>query len=311
MSARLPIPVARLLAPLFVTLVAYLVGLCGCSVTQDGDQRELHAQSVRQRQIRFDGADNFRDLGGYRTADGHETRWRTIFRSDDLSQLTSDDVDQLSGLGVRWVCDLRSESERDDAPDRLPTLNPPRVDAISVQLENVQPVEMKRKILAGDLDDVDFSEMMIESNRAFVSEYSEQFSALLVKLSFQENLPAIVHCTGGKDRAGFASAIVLRALGVPRDTVMADYLLTNELTMPKRERQLWLIWFASLFRVERASVRPLMRAEAEYLGAAFDEIDTRFGSFENYLSEELMIDDATLARLRYFLLTDQSESVSR
>ena len=177
-------------------------------------------------------------------------------------------------------------------------------------MEHVQPAEMRRKVLAGDLDDVDFGKLMIESNREFVSKYSGAFSALLVRLSFEENLPAILHCTGGKDRAGFASAVVLRALGVPRETVMADYLLTNEFTMPKRERQLWLIWFASLFRVDRATVRPLMRAEAEYLDAAFDEIDARFGSFEKYLSDGLMIDDATLARLRDLLLTDQSELVT-
>jgi protein-tyrosine phosphatase len=117
-----------------------------------------------------------------------------------------------------------------------------------------------------------------------------------------ENLPALVHCTAGKDRAGFASAMVLSVLGVPRETVMEDFLLTNHYTAADTEKRLFQIELFSLFRVDGDALRPLFGVEPAYLDAAFEAIEARYGDFETYRREALGLDDAEVEAFRASLL---------
>src|SRR4029450_8662542 len=111
-------------------------------------------------------------------------------------------------------------------------------------------------------------------------------------------LPALVHCTAGKDRTGFAAAVVLRTLGVPEETVYEDFMLTNTYTASQIERTLWIIRLVSLFRTDPEKVRPVLGAERAYLEAAFDEIRKDYGSFDEYRRKALGFDDAETAAFR-------------
>lgn len=257
---------------------------------------------VAERLLPLEGAHNFRDLGGYETRDGRFVRWGKIYRSDELSGLTDVDVASMAKLGVRWLCDFRSDEERAESPDRLPSESPPEVERLVITDGDWSAVELRRKILAGDIDDLDAVELMKEANRGFATIFRDRYTVMLDRLARGDTLPALIHCTGGKDRAGFGSAVVLLALGVPRETVMDDYLLTNHYTHARIERALLLIRFGSLFRTDPERVRPLLGVHRDFLQAAFDVIDRDFGSDEAFLREGLELSESQRSTLREALL---------
>ena len=117
-----------------------------------------------------------------------------------------------------------------------------------------------------------------------------------------ENLPALIHCTGGKDRAGLGAALILRTLGVPLDAVYEDFLLTNVYTAERIERALWVVRFSSFFRADTEKVRALLGVGRENLDAAFGAIDEQWGSFDAYRREALGLDDAQVAAFRKLAL---------
>jgi len=127
-------------------------------------------------------------------------------------------------------------------------------------------------------------------------------AANLRDLGDPANLPTLFHCTAGKDRTGFAAALVLLALDVPREAAMRDYLLTNDFTRAKMQRLLWTIRFATLFRADPEDLRPLFEARESYLSTAFAAIDETVGGIDAYLRDALGVDDALRARLRANLL---------
>lgn len=257
---------------------------------------------VAERHLELDGAANFRDLGGYASADGRRVRWGRLYRSDALGGLSEADLERLSGLGIRLVCDFRSAPEREAAPDRLPRAPPPEQAWLPIGGEGFDPAQMQRRILSGDLEGLDLGAILIEGNRSFARDWSEPWAALFQRLADPAQLPALVHCTGGKDRAGFASALVLLALGVPRESVFDDYLLTNYFTWDETEATLRKIRLASLFRTDPEQVRPLLGVRRAYLEAGLAAIDERWGSFEAYLAGPLGVDPERRERLRANLL---------
>jgi protein-tyrosine phosphatase len=259
-------------------------------------------EHVKRRHVALEGAQNFRDLGGYATDDGRTVRWGLLFRSDNLSQLTDADLDKVHELGIKLVCDFRSAAEKGEEPDRLPTEDPPSVAELPIFDESFSPAEFRKRLTSGDLGDLDLRQALTDANRLFATRFAGQYRAMFERVTRPENLPAVVHCTAGKDRAGFASAVMLRTLGVPEETVYEDFLLTNHYTARKIERMLWTIRLVSLFRVSPEQVRPVLSVERGYLAAAFDEITKQYGSFDSYRREALGMDDAETAAFQQLAL---------
>jgi protein-tyrosine phosphatase len=259
-------------------------------------------EHVKRRHVVLDGAQNFRDLGGYAAEDGRHVRWGLLYRSDNLSQLSDADLERVGGLGIRLVCDFRSEEEKAEEPDRLPAEDPPAVAALPIFDESFSPASLREKLTSGGLGDLDLRQLLTDANRLFATRFAGQYAAMFERITRPENLPALVHCTAGKDRAGFASAVILRTLGVPEETVYADFLLTNHYTGRKIERTLWTLRIFSLFRVDPEQVRPVLGVERAYLEAAFDEIEKEHGSFDAYRREALGLDDAETNAFRELAL---------
>ena len=283
------------LAPALVC-IALLVSACG---------RDPYAglpADAKRRHLALEGAPNFRDLGGYATADGHHVKWGLFYRSDNLAHLTDADLAKVSALGIKLVCDFRSAPEKQSEPDRLPAEHPPAVADLPIGAESFMVKDLRQRISSGNLDGLDLRQMMIEGNRQFATTFAPQYAAMFQRISDPANLPAVVHCTAGKDRAGFATAVILTLLGVPRDTVMSDYLLTNAFTADATRKRLRMIRLFSLFRTDTSKLEPLFGVEPAYLQAAFDEIDKRHGDFDTYRRVALGIDDARLAAFRALAL---------
>ena len=284
----------RILAPVLTVL---LLLACGGSDPYAG-----MPEHVKRRHVELDGAQNFRDLGGYATADGHHVRWGLLYRSDNLAKLSDADLAKIHRLGIKLVCDFRSAQEKAEEPDRLPAEEPPAVAELPIFDESFSPAEFKKRLTSGDLGNLDLRQALTDANRLFATRFAGQYAAMFERITQPANLPAVVHCTAGKDRAGFASAVILRTLGVPEETVYDDFLLTNFYTAKKIERTLWTIRLFSLFRVDPEQVRPVLSVERGYLAAAFEEIEKRYGSFDAYRREALGMDDAKTAAFRQLAL---------
>jgi protein-tyrosine phosphatase len=172
-----------------------------------------------ERRILLQNVHNFRDLGGYPTEDGRTTRWRVLFRADALHRLDADELDQLRPLGIRTVIDLRSPAEL--ALGRFPVEDHP------VSFHHLPVVDAAAA--PEDLAAAAGSEgYLLDRYVEMLARGRERISEAVAVLAADGSLPAVFHCTGGKDRTGILAGLVLSSLGVPDDVVVADYALTGE-----------------------------------------------------------------------------------
>ena len=273
-------------------IVAALLLLLGCATPPP--QHPNRVELARSR--------NLRDLGGYSTIDGRQIKKEMLYRSDHLKRVRKRHAEAVAALGVRRVYDLRTEKELERDPPRLAEIPSLEVVHLPVDCELIDPHEIARQILRGDVEEGDFQGLMLECYRNYALNFTSEWSTLLRDMAEPGGLPALIHCTYGRDRTGISVAIVLRSLGVPEETVLEDYLLSNIFWDSEAARLSFYASCCSFFQTPRSEVRALMEARPEYLEAAFEAMVHKYGSFEGYLHEGLGIDDATLERLRSALL---------
>jgi protein-tyrosine phosphatase len=236
------------------------------------------------RHLNLAGASNFRDLGGYPAGDGRVVRWRQIFRSNHLGHLTEADIQALRALGIKSAFDFRGTEERaaalcgiaEIAVHSLP-IEPTVVAALRARRANGTP-----------LSSGDALEVMRDSYRGYVHHNTASFRALFAHL-LEDRAPLVIHCTAGKDRTGFACALILHALGVADDVIAEDYLLTNRFyrrdptassDLPDDVKQV------------------LGSVQAPFLAAAFEAIAADYGDLENYFRDGLGLGTAERANLQ-------------
>ena len=235
------------------------------------------------RSLPLTGASNFRDLGGYAGLDGRVVRWRQIFRSDHLAALTQQDMRVLTGLGLGRAVDFRGQAESAALAYALPHV---RYHALPIEPTVVQ--RAKEMVLAGRQMTAPIAvQLMQETYRTFVSDNTQQFAGLFGQL-LADDTPLVFHCTAGKDRTGFAAALILLALGVPREVVMQDYLLTNGLYRRP-------VSLASSAPDEVLNV--IWRVQEDFLQAALQAVDRDHGGVPRYLAQRLGVDDTARRRL--------------
>jgi protein-tyrosine phosphatase len=258
---------------------------------------------VSVRRLPLEGAKNFRDLGGYRAGDGRYVRWGLVYRSDYLVDLTAKDFAYLNGLGIRLVCDVRSDAERMRAPDHW-VGNAPEFFSIAIgpNRDGTQtPEQLKQRVAALNSEGKD-------STRGYdklAIDFAPQFGNILRRLAAGD-LPAVEHCSSGKDRTGVFSAILLTALGVPRDIVIQDYLLTTRYLLAPDSIEKTTADLQKIFGLSQppdtSTVQTIMTTKPGTLEATFASLDKTYGSFDGYLRNALKISDSDLATLRQRLL---------
>ncbi|MEY9870665.1 protein-tyrosine phosphatase [Streptacidiphilus sp. MAP12-33] len=266
--------------------------------------------STPGRSLGLQGAVNARDLGGYRTADGRTVRSGVALRGDALHRASAEDLAILAGLGLRHVIDLRGLNEvAENGADLLPEgaeLEAQPVYALDHDIYSAlrdtlaaQDADAQRALLG----DGGAERLMVSMYDWFVTdpEIRARFAATVRALTRPERLPLFFHCTAGKDRTGWTAAIVLTALGVDRETVYEDYLLTNERTDALIARILDQLGTQGVMR-EPELMRPVMRADRAYLDSAFAAVAAGWPSFDAFLREGLGLSDADLEALRKNLL---------
>lgn len=260
-------------------------------------EREAH------RVLGFEGIHNFRDIGGYETLDGRTVKWGRLYRSGTLHEASRSDLAYLQQLGLHTMVDFRSSAEKLEEPDRLP--EPPGFTVVEIPTldggDNSVAEEIMARIESGDFSGFEPESFMLEANRHFASRFTPQFRQFLQTVLAAGGEPVLWHCSAGKDRAGFAAAILLRILGVPAQTVLQDYALSKEYALAARERDIFLL---RLFKGDEAAdkLTVIMGVEPEWLAAGFAQIDADFGNFDNYVRDGLGLGAAEVSTLRELLL---------
>jgi len=243
-----------------------------------------------ERIISLEGAVNFRDLGGYATTDGRRTKWRVLFRADGLSELTTADLAKVASLGIHTVVDLRSGYEVEQS----------RFDV------DAHPVDFHHFPFIDQLPDVESWErapgLLGAQYREMLDDAVPQITAALEVLATASALPAVFHCTAGKDRTGLLSAIVLSLLGVPQDTVVADYALSGE-AMERLRAKLILKYPDGKDVI--ADIDEVFSAHPTNMVDLFAYLAERYGSIEDYAAK-VGIADTLIARLRETMLEPAS-----
>jgi protein-tyrosine phosphatase len=230
--------------------------------------------SGRIRHLNLAGASNFRDLGGYPAGDGKHTRWRQLFRSNHLGHLTDGDITVLRELGLKSAFDLRG------AEERLPTMC--CYDDVSVHSLPIEPVTMavlRDRIATGKpVGGEETAEIMRESYRNYVRHNTASYKTLFAHL-LDDTAPLVIHCTAGKDRTGFAAALILKSLGVADELVVEDYMLTNRFYRRAE---------SGLSSELPQAVRDVLGSvEASFLLAALDAVRSDYGDLEAYFEAGL------------------------
>lgn len=265
------------------------------------------AQEGEVRLLPLDGGFNFRDLGGYMTTDGRRVRWRRLYRSGKLSSLTGADVARLAAVRIRLVCDLRTPQERAREPSVTGYGALHRA-----WRQDAGPSRLLEAVSAAGATPQGVRAALVSTYREMPWLYAEPYAAVLRHLADGE-LPLVFHCAAGKDRTGVLAALIMRALGVPHDAVVEDYLLTDrcldlealQRSAPNEspERAAGFSLLQSLSDELRA---PLLRCDADFLCGALDAVTQRHGSVAAYLDEVLGLDAAAVVRLQDRLLDDST-----
>jgi protein-tyrosine phosphatase len=268
------------------------------------------------REIHLKGTSNTRDIGGYQTSDQRMLRWRQIIRSENLSRLTARDFQQLEEIGVKTVIDLRTDREREQSPTVWQGEHPPQFYHFPIGDAHNDWFNAQRKLLKGNRFTEEQSlEHMVEGYRMIADEGPPSFQKLMGLVLDQSNWPVLIHCSAGKDRAGVATALILEALGVDRETIMEDYLLTNEISRAQ-EKSVLISKERSKYgsagrfgRVPSAEAWfPIVGVQAEMLEAFYASVDEQYGSMDAFLTELGVDQDARMA-LAAALTTEQPEVV--
>ncbi len=261
-------------------------------------------QMSEERLLKFSGTYNFRDMGGYQTGDGRTMRRGLLFRSDDLSRLSKQDLIKLQKLNLKNVCDLRAPNERRSKPDRIPAETRIHIFNIPMYPSNRDPNRWQRLLwfVSGKFKNFDFEKFMMDYYHKIAFTHAAQIGEILTLISDKNNLPALFHCAGGKDRTGTISALIQLLVGIPRETVMDDYLLSNPYLKPGLKKFIRYFRLISLFRIKADHILPLLEARREYLEETLDEILKTYGSFEEYIVKACGCSPGLVAELQKILL---------
>jgi protein-tyrosine phosphatase len=264
------------------------------------------------RVIHLKGTSNTRDIGGYQTGDLRTLRAGQIIRSENLSRLTASDFQKLEEIGVKTVIDLRTDREHEQSPTVWQGDNPPQFYHFPIGDAHNDWFNAQRKMMKSNRFTEEQSlEHMVEGYRMIADVGTPSYQKLMGLVLDQSNWPVLIHCNAGKDRAGVAVTLILEALGVDRETIMEEFLLTNEISRTAEK--------ANILAKERRKAGngkrsgrgpsasawfPIVGVQAEMLEAFYASVDEQYGSMDAFLTEIGVDQDARRA-LEASLTTEQ------
>ncbi|NVN02522.1 MULTISPECIES: tyrosine-protein phosphatase [Asaia] len=255
---------------------------------------------VSNRVLPLEGVANFRDMGGYETTDHHHVRWDVFYRSAAPSGLTQADYALVDTLGIKSVTDLRTQAEQEKQPTHWQGASP----AFFASEKPTLPADMTDRTHLATMGEAQARALMEGFYAKMPDYYAPELKALFARLLAHQT-PTLTHCTAGKDRTGFASALILYALGVPEQTILTDYAMSGDLLRAHMTPS-----FKAAMADQKnggamaasPSMRAMLDSDPAYLKAAFDSIKKQYGSVDAYLAQKLDVGPQRLTTLRRLYL---------
>lgn len=245
---------------------------------------------------------NFRDIGGYSATKGKMVKYDCIYRSGDLSRIDAKDLSLIENIGIKTVYDLRHTGEVEELPNDLPK----SIKQVHIPIYNAdeQPGGLWRTISRYNLDHY-WEEFYVKT---LIDDNAKHYGELINTIVKRDNYPIVIHCTAGKDRTGIAIALILLAIGVPEDTVIADYTLSNN-GFPR------ILAYAqdkfnkhpvamSILNIEAIDLYPFFLAKRRTISISLDHIKNKYGTYENYLIKAADVDPKSILLLKNRLLEE-------
>ncbi|MFG1797887.1 tyrosine-protein phosphatase [Nocardia sp. NPDC049149] len=272
-------------------------------------QPDVQAESAvaAAGKIDLQGAVNARDIGGYRTYDGAKVKSGKAIRADSLEKLTAADLQKLAGLNVKTVVDLRTQAEIQFAgPDKLPQgaqLVARPIDDTGLFQKLLQVIQLRDPVKQEEmLGNGKAEEIMKGVYTSFLTPASRAAFGQTVKDLANTDKATLYHCTAGKDRTGFLTYVVLRAIGVPEATAKQDYLLSNQYRAAADAALRQQVKQAGLMQNPDLLI-PLQEVRNQYLDTAVAKLEQDYGSFGKFLTQGLGLDAGTILKLRKNLVS--------
>lgn len=237
---------------------------------------------VSERKVTCQGTFNFRDLGGYITKDNKTIKWGELFRSDGLAGLTDKGSIQFNNLGIKKIYDFRTIQEVQKSPDKLPEDDSVHYFNYPVKHGEFNFVSVMKKLKQGDASWLT-KDYMTKGYIKGIEEFSTAWGQAFKSIVQNEGTPSIFHCTGGKDRTGTFSALLLLVLGVHENTIIYDHQLSNKFIkkmLPLLEKTI------HSYGIEPKLLEPYFTAPLSGITTLLDHIRQKYDTAENYLVEK-------------------------
>jgi len=256
---------------------------------------DKYHQIVGARFIPMDSVQNLRDLGGYYTDNHKMVRWGKVYRSGELGRMSTLDSLRLSRLNLKTIIDLRSVEDMDQSPIHF---SGPSIVSCPVKVGNlsdIQPFLLEGRIRKGDA-----MVYMQDVYLKFMSENKESFAKALELFLDKDNYPILFNCSLGKDASGFLAAMLLSSLSVPEETIMQDYMDSNNYIDMTRYAPL----ARTLDQNSQEAITVLLSVNESFLNPVLQKIkrDKEYGSMDQFLAKELDLSERERDKLKDMLL---------
>lgn len=259
---------------------------------------DKYRRKVAARNVIIPGIQNLRDVGGYPSyATRKRVRWGMLYRSAETDGLNKCSVRELKNIGIRTVIDLRTPQEI----GKKNALLQKEFNVVNVPISTGTLDALMADIRRGKVDNQRVQQAVKQLNRNIVNEHTADFRQMFDLLLDKDNYPLVIQCSSGKGRTGVAIALILAALEVNDDTIMDDYQLSNNYFDIPRATQ----YAYQLPANSQVAITTLLSAREDFLNAAKDEIEKRYGSVENYLKKAVGLSGKDIRRLQNILLTKE------
>lgn len=292
-------------------MAAALVAFCPVvTATASAAPSVVHmapSTAVGTRSLDIAAAPNARDIGGYPAEHGAKIRYGLVYRSDALAGLTAADEQKLVSLNVGRVIDFRSPNEVASAADKVP----PSITYQQLPIWNSSNdfyVEVSKILHGGptvqqqELGNGRGDRLMRDYYQWLVTDSGtrSELSTALKEIA-SDPKAVLYHCTAGKDRTGWLTAILMTVLGVPKGQIDKDYLASNQYLAATNQAEIAALEKAGLV-TDPSLLTPILGVQQDFLDAAFDQVQRSYGSFDRFVVQGLGVDQGTVAALKTKLL---------
>ena len=250
----------------------------------------------------LEGGINFRDIGGYVNNQGRTVKWRKIMRCGHLADLTDSDLDHLEMIGINKVHDFRRQEEQNQNPSR--EVRAEFIDDYQISIGDIS--RFWEFLFDGQLSADSSHQLVVNSYRSCIQVVIPAFSRFMRHIVDNADAGSVFHCSAGKDRTGMAAALILSALDVPRETIVADYMLTVEHYNSDKLIEIveGHLRDAKVKNWDRSWLIPYCSVHQDNIVAFLDAIDDQYGDVKSYLIDGLGLSQADLQKMQESFLED-------